>query len=86
MQNKCLYVPTEKQRKRTTFYTGVSVANIKRIRKSSKKKTKRLIKKQLGRKGNFHIQVLYVRKYKTLKILITFYYVCTVVKATTIWP
>jgi hypothetical protein len=38
MQNKSLYVPTEKQRERTASYTGVSVADIKRIRKISIKK------------------------------------------------
>jgi len=37
MQNKCLHVPTKKQRESTTSYTGVSVANIKRIGKISKK-------------------------------------------------
>jgi hypothetical protein len=86
MQNKYLHVSTEKQRERTTSYTDVSVANIKRIRKISKKP--KAHKKQMGRKGKFHIQVLYLRKYNILKILITFYYVlvCTVVRATTIWP
>jgi hypothetical protein len=85
MQNKCLHVPTEKQREITTTYTGVSVANIKRIRKISKK-IQTAHKIYLGRKGMYHIQVLYVCEYKTLKILITLYYVCTVVKATRIWP
>ena len=61
MQNKCLFVPTEKQRERTNSYTGVSVANIKRIRKISKK-NQTAHKKHLGRKGTFYLHVCTVRQ------------------------
>jgi hypothetical protein len=61
MQNKCLYVPIEKQRERTTYYTGVSIANVKSTRKISKE-IQTTNKKHLGRKGKFHIQVFYLRK------------------------